>query len=175
MDLIVAEFSMVQFYFLSIILNLSGGYALVAGGLPPRSRTIEGFREFFEDPIVRLVLGILALATAALKFLTPIRGDIPIVGDFLPAVGGLGVGFTLILERYHEGDAPASPAAPSPSPEPSSPSESEAAAKSAKSRVSPRGAPNAFERLFLDHKSVIGLVGIIAGVVHFLFPMVIFL
>jgi len=171
MDLKVAGLSMVQFYFLSIILNLSGGYALVAGGLPPRSRTIEGFRDFFEDPIVRLVVGILALATGALKFLTPIRGDIPIVGDFLPAVGGMGVGVTLLLERYHEDDAPPEAAEPSTSAEPSSP----AAAKSAKSRVSPRGEPNAFERLFLDHKGVIGLVGIIAGVVHFLFPMVIFL
>ena len=163
---------MVQFYFLSIILNLSGGYALVVAGLPPRSQTIEGFRDFFEDPIVRLVVGILALATGALKFLTPIRGDIPIVGDFLPAVGGLGVGVTLLLERYHEDDAP------SPAPEPSQsaePSSRPAASESVKSRVSPRGEPNALERLFLDHKSVIGLVGIIAGVVHFLFPMVIFL
>jgi hypothetical protein len=171
MELKVAELSMVQFYFLSIILNLSGGYALVVAGLPPRSQAIEGFRNFFEDPIVRLVVGILALATGALKFLTPIRGDIPIVGDFLPAVGGLGVGVTLLLERYHEDDAPLPAPEPSLGAEPSRPDVS----KSVKSRVSPRGEPNALERLFLDHKSVIGLVGIIAGVVHFLFPMVIFL
>jgi hypothetical protein len=171
MELKVAELSMVQFYFPSIILNLSGGYALVVAGLPPRSQTIEGFRDFFEDPIVRLVVGILAAATGALKFLAPIRGDIPIVGDFLPAVGGLGVGVTLLLERYHEDDAPSPAPEPPPSAEPSRP----AASESVKSRVSPRGEPNAIERLFLDHKSVIGLVGIIAGVVHFLFPMVIFL
>lgn len=160
---------MVQFYFLSIVLNLAGGYALVVGGLPPRSRTIEGFRDFFQDPTSRLVIGILALVTGALKFLTPIRGDIPIVGDFLPAVGGMGVGITLLLERYHGGDVPAAAGEPSPSGEPSP------EGPSRKSPISPRGAPNALERLFLDHKAVVGLVGLIAGVVHFLFPMVIFL
>jgi hypothetical protein len=160
---------MVQFYFLSIVLNLAGGYALVVDGLPPRSRTIEGFRCFFQDSTARLVIGILAVATGALKFLTPIRGDIPIVGDFLPAVGGVGVGITLLLESYHGGEAPKPGAEAAPDLEPS-PSGSPR-----KSPISPRGEPNALERLFLDHRAVIGLVGLISGVVHFLFPMVIFL
>lgn len=132
---------MVQFYFLSIALNLAGGYALIVDSLPERSRSIEGLRDFFRDPVVRLILGILAAVTGALKFLTAMRGDIPVVGDFLPAVGGLGVGLTLLLER---------------------------------SQVE-NGRPNAFERLFLDHKPTVGLVGLVAAVVHFLFPMVIFL
>jgi hypothetical protein len=172
---------MVQFYFLSIVLNLAGGYALVVDGLPPRSRTIEGFRSFFQDPTARLVIGILALATGSLKFLTPIRGDIPIVGDFLPAVGGVGVGITLLLERYHGSDAslaaarPALGVAPSPSGESSPTGEPSSGGTSRKPPISPRGEPNALERLFLDHKAVVGLVGLIAGVVHFLFPMVIFL
>jgi hypothetical protein len=166
---------MVQFYFLSIVLNLAGGYALVVGGLPPRSRTIEGFRNFFQDPAARLVIGILALATGALKFLTPIRGDIPIVGDFLPAVGGVGVGITLLLERYHGSDASLAAARPAPGEASSPAGEASPSGLSRKPPISPRGEPNALERLFLDHKAVVGLVGLIAGVVHFLFPMVIFL
>jgi hypothetical protein len=160
---------MVQFYFLSIVLNLAGGYALVVEGLPQRGRTIEGFRDFFQDPTARLVVGILALVTGALKFLTPIRGDIPIVGDFLPAVGGLGVGISLLLERYYGSDAPMTSAEPTPDGGPAH------STPTRKSPISPRGEPNAIERLFLDHKAVVGLVGLIAGVVHFLFPMVIFL
>jgi hypothetical protein len=149
---------MVQFYFLSVFFNLFGGYALFVDSSRQRSPAAMGLRVFLRDPNVRLVLGILSLVTGGFKFLTVMRGDIPVVGDFVPAVAGLAVGATLLLERFR---VPA-------------PAGDEAAGENGEKKEGPSKAPW-FERLLLEHKTAVGLAGMIAGVVHFLFPMVLFL
>jgi hypothetical protein len=151
----------IQFYLLSVLLDVFGGCALVIDLPKAHGPAIEGLRSFFKDKTVRLVLGILAAVTGALKLVATLRGDIPIVGDFLPAVAGIAVGITLLLELYQAipagrghsqgdetGDSPA--------------------------RTLPRGAATV-ERLLTEHKGAIGIAGIIAGMAHFLFPMVLFL
>ena len=91
---------MIQFYFLSVLFNLVGGFALTIDSAPRRGPGLEGLRAFLRDPSVCLVLGILTTVTGAFKLLTVMRGDIPVVGDFLPAVTGISLGLTLLLERY---------------------------------------------------------------------------
>lgn len=146
---------MIQFYFLSVLLNLVGGFALVIDSAPKKGQQIEGLKIFLRDPSVSLVLGILSAVVGAFKLLTVMRGDIPVVGDFLPAVAGLGVGLTLLLERYRD---------------PERAMEGEASlAKPARAGVSK------MELFLLDHRTAVGLAGMIAGLVHFLFPMVLFL
>ena len=71
---------MVQFYFLSILFNLVGGASLVLVSMPTRSAGIQGLKTFLRDPSVCLVTGILASVIGALKLLTAMRGDIPVVG-----------------------------------------------------------------------------------------------
>ncbi len=130
---------MVQFYFLSVFMNLLGGLSLMLSPITSQRPAIAGLRVFLRDPTVSLVTGILAAVVGAFKLLTVIRGDIPVVGDFLPAVAGITVGSTLILEHFRGGQG------------------------------------SRFEVFLLEHKAAIGLSAIIAGGVHFLFPMVLFL
>jgi hypothetical protein len=169
---------MVQFYFLSILFNLVGGASLMLVAMPARSASIQGLKTFLRDPSVCLVTGILSSVVGALKLLTAMRGDIPVVGDFLPAMAGLAVGSTLLLERFRDpdfaGGNPADPTAAGPARQ-----RSEAGADP--SPAAPQGKAEArkglgkVERFLLDHKMAVGLAGLIAAGVHFLFPMVLFL
>ncbi len=146
---------MIQFYFLSVLFNLVGGLALTIDSAPRRGPGLEGLRAFLRDPSVCLVLGILTTVTGAFKLLTVMRGDIPVVGDFLPAVTGISLGLTLLLERYR-GLGRAEPREGEPIP----------ATRTEATRL---------ESFLLDHRTSVGLAGMIAGLVHFLFPMVLFL
>jgi len=148
---------MIQFYFLSISLNIIGGLALCADAPLKGGPAFAGLRTFLRDRTVRLVIAILACVTGGLKFVTAMRGDIPVVGDFLPAVAGIAVGGTMLLELYSS-ETWAS----------SEPGEAERTAP-------PPRKVSGFESFLLSNKESIGIAGILAGLLHFLFPMVIFL
>ncbi len=139
---------MIQFYFLSIVLNLAGGYALCADIPLPKPGSFDGVRVFLHDRGVRLVLGILMAVTGVFKLLNAIRGDLPVVGDFLPATAGIAGGIALLVELYNSADVDSSGA---------------------------ERKPGRAERLFMQNKSIIGIAAMITGVVHFAFPMVLFL
>jgi hypothetical protein len=139
---------MIQFYFLSILFNVVGGYALCADIPLPKKGSFEGVRIFLLDRSVRLALGILMSVTGVFKLLNAIRGDLPVVGDFLPATAGIAGGVALLVELYNRPDA------------------------------NPAGVerkPGRAEMLFMRNRSVIGIAAMITGVVHFAFPMVLFL
>ena len=89
---------MIQFYFLSIVINALAGYLLISGDS-------EDFLEFkggfsFRDETFKLIVGILAVAIGLLKLLSVIDGDVPIIGDLFPALAGFLSGFILIFEYY---------------------------------------------------------------------------
>jgi len=163
--------------------------------MPARSAAIQGLKTFLRDPSVCLVTGILASVIGALKLLTAMRGDIPVVGDFLPAMAGLAVGSTLLLERFRDPDfAPPSAKTPGGPDAGSAASatgsaagsaagdaaragtgDASAAASTAPEKAEARKGLGKAERYLLDHKMAVGLAGLIAAGVHFLFPMVLFL
>lgn len=90
---------MMQFYFLSIVLNFFAGYALV---FDPEARTgaLEGVRELFRNETNRLVLGVMTMSVGVFKLLSAVRGDVPVVGDLFPSLAGMLSGFALVLEYY---------------------------------------------------------------------------
>ncbi|MFA6505188.1 MAG: hypothetical protein WCT14_03765 [Treponemataceae bacterium] len=90
---------MIQFYFLSILLNFLAGYAL-SFDRDAHAGKLEGVRELFRDETLRLVLGVLTISVGFFKMLSAVRGDVPIIGDLYPAAAGLLAGFALILEYY---------------------------------------------------------------------------
>jgi hypothetical protein len=143
---------MIQFYLISVILNIVGGYTLCPDAAASRGSSFDGVRSFLRERSPRLVLGILSAVTGAFKLLTVMRGDVPVVGDFLPATVGIAVGATLLIDIYG-----------------GRPSMKEGAEGSA-----PK-IDGKLERFLMMNKGAIGIAGIIAGVVHFLFPMVMFL
>jgi uncharacterized membrane-anchored protein len=137
---------MIQFYFLSIFFNAVSGYVLAMEN-QKEDRTFEAAGSTFslDNETIRLVLGILTLVSGLLKLLSVIEGDIPVIGDLLPAVFGLLAGFILIFDYYH----------------------TKTNIESEKSEL--------IERILIKNKRWIGFVAIASAVLHFLFPSVLFL
>ncbi|HSV56957.1 MAG TPA: hypothetical protein VLH39_07600 [Magnetospirillaceae bacterium] len=136
---------MIQFYFLSVLLNIVGGYALLVQGGGDKGTSFDGVRTFLRDMTVRLVLGVLTIVVGFFKLLTVMRGDIPIVGDFLPAVAGMATGFSLLLEFYRSN-----------------------------SNVTTETLER-MDRILTSNRRIVGISSIVIGFVHFLFASVLFL
>lgn len=92
---------MLQFYFLSILLNaITGAILLFTDGDDLDVSLSEKIPSIMRDETFRLVIGILTGVTGFFKLLTAIRGDVPVIGDILPSLAGLAGGFTLLYEFY---------------------------------------------------------------------------
>jgi len=92
---------MLQFYLMSVLMNALAGYVLFFGD----SLSSEGTLDFkcgfsVKTETYRLVIGILSAFTGLFKLLSSIEGDLPVIGDIVPAVAGFLCGFILILEYY---------------------------------------------------------------------------
>ena len=136
---------MVQFYLLSVLMNTIAGYSLLSFETESKGTKADGLREFFKDSTIRLVMGILCFITGFFKLLTVMRGDIPVVGDLLPSLAGMIAGFTMLLEFY---------------------------------RGNSKVTTDTLEKLdsiFITNRRMIGIVSMIVGLAHFLFPSVLFL
>jgi hypothetical protein len=136
---------MIQFYFLSILLNAAGGFVLFTNNGGKGASAIEAEIRFsLQNETFRLILGIISAVTGLLKLLSPVQGDIPVVGDLIPAVTGLVTGFILLLDYYHgrsfveEGD-------------------------------------NKMTRIITVNRKWIGFAAMAAAVLHFIFPQVLLL
>ncbi len=137
---------MLQFYFLSILLNAVTGLVLLFADSSRReemeSRKIP---EIAYDETFRLVLGILTSIVGFFKLLTVVRGDVPIVGDLFPAVAGMAAGFMLLHDYYKN-----------------------------RSAVSDDTVPSMVQRLVAGRR-YIGIIALVSAAAHFLFPTVLFL
>ena len=71
---------MLQFYFLSILLNLLIGITLVYGNNEKIS--------ILDDKTFQLVVGILSVFVGVIKFLSSVKG-VPFLGDLLPAMANI--------------------------------------------------------------------------------------
>jgi len=136
---------MIQFYLLSVVLNVIAGYALYSFQAEAKGTRFDGVREFIQDSTTRLLLGVLCGTTGMFKLLTVMRGDLPVIGDLVPAVAGMAAGFTMLLELYRSGAAAPSPAV------------------------------QRLDSLFVANRRIIGIVSMASGLIHFLFANVLFL
>jgi hypothetical protein len=93
---------MIQFYFLSILFNAAGGFVLFTNSGEGGGSAIEAEIRFsLQNETFRLILGVLSAVTGLLKLLSPVQGDIPVIGDLIPAAAGLTTGFILLYDYYH--------------------------------------------------------------------------
>jgi hypothetical protein len=136
---------MIQFYFLSILLNAAAGFVLFTNNGGGGVSTIEAEIRFsLQNETFRLILGVAGAVTGLLKLLSPVQGDIPVVGDLVPAATGLVTGFILLFDYYHgrsffeEGD----------------------------SRMT---------QIITVNRKWIGFAAMIAAILHFIFPQVLLL
>ena len=171
---------MLQFYFLSILLNLVAGlvfiYAMTDDGLeaaeelsdtpdadadlnpdgeadalsektkPVRTAGIKSAAvSFLGDKTLQLVVGILSFLTGLMKLLSPIQYDIAIIGDLVPALAGIAAGAVLLLDWYQERSDSELPL------------------------------PDAILTMYTSGRKYLGIFCVIAAVLHFIFPRVLFL
>ena len=135
---------MLQFYFLSIVLNSLAGYILISGDEDGCLELKSGFS--IKDETFRLVVGILSAITGLLKLLSATNGDLPVIGDLIPALMGFLTGFILIFEYYRS-----------------------------RSSLEDLGQPEKIDRILVNNKKIIGIAALIAAALHFLFPTVLLL
>jgi TctA family transporter len=137
---------MMQLYFLSIAANLLAGIALCSEYFAARLRWFAPLGQLVGGRGFRAVVGGLAAVVGFLKLLvrsTP--SDVPVVGDLLPALAGLAMGASLLVQVLREkSDLPAE----------------------AVSRV---------EKAALAYRVPLGLAGMAVALLHFLLPGALFL
>jgi len=134
---------MLQFYFLAVVLNATAGYLLFFG---EEGGIAEAQCEFLKNETFKLVLGILSVITGLLKLLSPVEGNVPIIGDLFPAVTVFLCGFIFVYEYYKT-----------------------------RSTVEVPEHPEKIGKVLIGYKKIIGMAALIAAVLHFLFPTVLLL
>jgi hypothetical protein len=132
---------MIQVYFLSILCNALSGFVLLSDG--PEAGGVS--KDLFKNSSFRFVLGIVTAVVGLLKLLSVVPGNYPLVGDIVPAAGGLAAGAMLIYEFYKEHATITSPSV---------------------ERVS---------AFVSARQKIIAGVSIATAVLHFLFPTALFL
>jgi uncharacterized membrane-anchored protein len=141
--------TMIQFYFLSIFCNAAAGYILIRDGNQENNSDEHSIKAELEssanNDTIRLFIGVLALITGVFKLLSAVQGDIPILGDIIPAFSGFGIGFMLVFEYCLK-------------------TESIDSAKY-----------DTLEQFLLHNKKRIGFLALGVAVIHFLFPQVLFI
>ena len=138
---------MLQFYLLSVCLNALAGYLLFFG-----DDAVPEFKNGFSlnDEFFRFIVGILSALTGLLKLLSPIEGDVPVVGDLIPAIVGLLCGFILVFEYYrHRSTIEDS---------------NESSGQTERIRI-----------ILLGNRKIIGLAALITAALHFIFPKLLLL
>jgi hypothetical protein len=137
---------MLQFYFLSVALNIGSGFVLYSVKMDTKRANSTSVQAVLvnlsADPMLRMLLGALSVLTGFFKLLSVAPGDVPIVGDIVPAIIGIAIGLTLLLDIYR-------------------------VRPGARSRI-----PERFEKIIIKYKPILGLSGIAVGLIHFLFPSV---
>ncbi|MFW6214574.1 MAG: hypothetical protein ACOC45_01380 [Alkalispirochaetaceae bacterium] len=137
---------MYQIYFLSILVNLLAGLTLSFDRMDEKLQLRSVLNsELFERAGFRLTMGIFTFVVGFLKLLSVSPGDVPVVGDLLPALVGMVMGFTLFLQYYKERTTVESSSLAS------------------------------LDRIFGANSAIIGTLGIIVAVLHFFLHQVLFL
>lgn len=135
---------MIQFYLLSVLLNALTGFVILFAERDDE-RAPGKIPDVLYDETFRLVLGTLTGVVGFFKFLTVVRGDVPVVGDLLPALGGLLGAFILLYEFYKS-----------------------------RNEFTEEGLSPMVRSVVLA-KKYIGIACIAVAILHFLFPVVLFL
>lgn len=137
---------MYQIYLLSVLTTVLAGITLAHDEIGERLKLNAIFNvELFANSGFRLGLGIVTFIVGFLKLLSVSPGDVAVVGDLVPALAGLLMGFTLAFQYYQQRTEVQS------------------------------NAVETLDRVFGRNASRLGIAGAIAGVVHLLLHRVLFL
>ena len=147
---------MLQFYFLSVLLNLITGLILFCSEknvskeivsteeVQPEVQEKNDVLGFMDNKNFKLVLGVLSVLVGLMKLLSVVQNDVPVIGDLLPSAAGLVGGFCILLDFY-------------------------------KNSSTVEMNPNKFIQFVSENQKAIGIFCIVVAVLHFIFPKVLFL
>ena len=131
---------MLQFYFLSVSLNLLAGYMLFFWDETAASEERKSDFPLQNETFI-LIVGSLSILTGLVKLFSPVGGRLPIIGDLIPAAVGLVCGFILLFGYYQR-----------------------------RTSIDETEHTKKIEGLLSGNKKVIGAAAFVAAVLHFLFP-----
>ncbi len=138
---------MIQFYLLSVVFNtLTGLLLLLTKPLAEDAQeaSIAGL-PFFETKNFRLIVGGVAAFVGIIKLLMVFEGNVPILGDIIPAAIGIVGGACLLYEFYISS-----------------------------SKISFTLSP-VFENIFVNGRKYIGIASLVIAFLHFVVPGALFL
>ncbi len=162
---------MLQFYFLSILLNIGAGLILIyaVDSVPLNkfsdiSKDLDETEDydsqddkveskspvnlsvgFIDDLTFRLVVSVLSVLVGVMKLLSTVQNDVPVIGDLVPSIAGITAGIALFMDYYTK-----------------------------KSDVE-LSLPSFVSSIFIGGRKYLGMFCIISGILHFVFPRVLFL
>ncbi|OHD12923.1 MAG: hypothetical protein A2Z96_00650 [Spirochaetes bacterium GWB1_48_6] len=137
---------MLQVYFLLVAANILAGLSLAGDYLKEKFPSAVLFLDLLQGNSFRGALGVSTFLIGFFGLFAVLKEDnIPILADLLPAFSALIQGTGLVLEFYQR-----------------------------KSTVQ-AGLVDQLDAVILKNKNIIGVLGIFLGLLHFFFPLVIFL
>ncbi len=136
---------MVQFYVLSILVNLIGGLLLAGDAISKKISTLEFSQNILKSQTYTLTFAIIAAIAGLFKIISVFDGDVYVIGDLLPAAASLAIAIYFFCKYLLE-----------------------------KKGVL-EGTLGVIDVFIEKYKSFTGIACIVIAFLHFLFPRVIFL
>ena len=136
---------MVQFYFLSIFVNLIGGLLLAGELLNKQFSKLDILQELFKAPTYLLSFSIVSAVTGIFKIISVYEGDVPVIGDIIPALISILIAVFLFISWQ----------------------------KSKEQEINT--ALEKTESLIEKYRNILGIAAIVVSLLHFFFPDVLFI
>jgi hypothetical protein len=132
---------MPQLYLLSILANIVAGLTLAGDYLGERFAFLASFKNLRENRPAQIIVALFSVVVGLLKLIILSPGEtVPVAGDLLPALAGIVVGGTLLIEAFRQKVA----------------SSGEKIEKLSKA--------------VLSYRVPVGIAGVCIALLHFLFP-----
>jgi drug/metabolite transporter (DMT)-like permease len=143
---------MPQFYLLSVVSTVVAGLALSSDYLGKKSDFFASFRYLRQKRSIQITTGLITAVIGVLKLIFRSPGEnVVVVGDLLPAAAGIILGIILIGEAFRQ--------------HPSEEAEQEKVGKSVEKMT----------QAIMPYRVPVGIAGAVIGLLHFLFPQILFL
>ena len=143
---------MPQFYLLTVVSTIVAGLALSSDYLGTKSEFFGSFRFLRQNRSIQISAGLATSVIGVLKLIFRSPGErVVIAGDLLPAFAGIILGIILIGEAFRQ--------------HPKAEGEPEKVEKSVEKVT----------EAIMPYRVPVGIAGVVVGLLHFIFPRILFL
>ncbi len=136
---------MVQFYFLSIFVNFIGGLLLANEVIKKQFPKLDALQELFAAQNFILSFSIISAVTGVFKIISVYDGDVPVIGDMIPALLSILIAVFLFLNWQKNKEVEINPTL------------------------------EKTDSLIEKYRNIIGIAAIVISLLHFFFPDVLFI